>query len=157
MPIGWASPEDIQNFKPTEKSKALDTRCQSVALDGTGNQALVGGENVAGIYDMTIKEWSNRLTAGARITDTLWAKDTAIISTESGAVKGFRGDDQIFEFSSHSGEVTAIALHPCGEILASVGVDRSYVFYDLISASQISQVETDSSKFDTVCFVFLRN
>ena len=42
--------------------------------------------------------------------------------------------------------MTALALHPSGDILASVGVDKNYTFYDLASSVQVLQISTDSRK-----------
>lgn len=84
------------------------------------------------------------LAAGSPITDALWAGNRAILGTSAGAVKIFENDVEISSFSGHAGEVTALALHPSGEILASVGVDKSYIFYDLSSSTQALQMSTDS-------------
>jgi pre-mRNA-processing factor 19 len=51
---------------------------------------------------------------------------------------------EVASFSSHAGGITALALHPSGEILASVGVDKSYVLYDLSSLKPMSQIFTNS-------------
>ena len=81
---------------------------------------------------------------GASVTNTLWAGNKAIVSTSAGLVKVFENGLETSSFSGHAGEVTALALHPSGEILASVGVDKSYIFYDLTSSVQALQISTDS-------------
>ena len=79
------------------------------------------------------------------VTDAIWAGTRAVISTSSGAVKIFENGYIISSFSGHRGTATALALHPSGDILASVGNDRSYILYDLESNTQATQVYTDAS------------
>lgn len=67
-----------------------------------------------------------------------------MVSTSSGAVKVF-GDNET-TFTSHAGSANAVSLHPSGDILASVGVDKSFVFYDLPGGKAVTQVNTDSGK-----------
>jgi pre-mRNA-processing factor 19 len=71
-----------------------------------------------------------------------------VIATATGKVKIFDGAAEVATFSSHAGAATAMALHPCGEMLASVGEDKSYVYYDLSSLKPITKVYTDSGKYD---------
>ena len=84
--------------------------------------------------------------AGSSVTDALWAGSKAILGTSAGTVKAFENGVEVFGFCGHAGGITALALHPSGEILASVGVDKSYCFYDLTSSAQVLQVATDSGK-----------
>jgi pre-mRNA-processing factor 19 len=53
------------------------------------------------------------------------------------------GDNET-TFTSHAGSANGLALHPSGDILASVGVDKSFVFYDLPGGKPVTQVYTDS-------------
>jgi pre-mRNA-processing factor 19 len=83
--------------------------------------------------------------AGGAVTDTVWFGDTPVVSTSSGTVKVF-GESEV-TFKSHAGSINALALHPTGDILASVGVDKSFVFYDLLSGKAITQIYTDSGNY----------
>lgn len=49
--------------------------------------------------------------------------------------------------------MTAISVHPTGDIVASVGIDKSYVLYDLSANSVITQIFTDAGKSRYVTFV----
>lgn len=80
------------------------------------------------------------------VTDILWAGSKAIVGTSTGKVKIFENGFETGNLSGHAGELTALALHPSGQILASVGVDKSYIFYDLESLVQSVQCGTDSGK-----------
>ena len=119
---------------------------KSISLDGTGDLALVGGaDGVAGVYSIAQNQVVQALKgASGAIVDTLWWKNRAVIAAASGAVKIFEGEAEVATFTSHAGSVTALAMHPSGDILASVGVDKSYVFYDLASLRPLSQTFTDS-------------
>lgn len=117
-----------------------------MSLDTSGDLALVGGaDGVAGVFSISQNTVVQALKGGkGAVTDTLWVGSRAVIATSAGVVKAFKNGSEISSFSSHSGEVTALAVHPSGEILASVGVDKSYVFYDLEASVPATQVFTDS-------------
>lgn len=83
---------------------------------------------------------------GAPVTDTIWAGTRAVVATSSGNVKVYENGSDTFDFGGHAGEITALAVHPSGDILASVGLDKSYIFYDLTSHKQVLRVITDSCK-----------
>ncbi len=103
-----------------------------------------GSDGDVTVYSISKAKAVHHVKAGAPVTDVLWAGKTAIVSTASGEVKGYNGKKEIFSFSGHAGQATALALHPCEEILASVGVDKTYIFYDLSSLSQILQISTNA-------------
>lgn len=107
--------------------------------------ALLGGnDGLAGIFSISQNKLVQELSVGAAVTDALWAGDAAVLATSAGTVKIFHNGTETSTFSGHAGEITALSLHPSGEILASVGVDKSYVFYDLSSSVQALQVSTSS-------------
>ncbi len=122
---------------------------RSVAIDSSGDLALAGGVNgAAGVYSISQQKVIQHLQTGdGGVTDTLWWGAKAIISSSDGSVKIFENGSEVKSLRSHSGEITAMALHPSGDILASVGVDKSYVLYDLSELKTVSQVFTDSGKY----------
>jgi len=145
VPEDWASPDTIQSFGPAHTSEPLYPGGKSFALDASGDLALVGGsDGIAGVYSLSQRQVLHALKGGAAITDTLWSSSKAIVSTAAGSVKSFDKATETASFTAHAGEITALALHPSGEILASVGVDKSYVLYDLVSSTPITQIYTDS-------------
>jgi pre-mRNA-processing factor 19 len=151
VPQDWANPETIQSFMPIETSEALYPGANSIAIDTSGDLALVGGtDGTAGLYSISQKKLVQVLNGDSgAIIDTIWWGNRAVFSTSSGRVKIFDiNGTEVATFNSHAGKVTALALHPSGEILASVGVDKSYVLYDLSSLKPVSQVFTDSGIYD---------
>lgn len=87
------------------------------------------------------------------VTDMLWLEDRAVVSTSTGNVKIYENGSELTNFSGHAGEVTALALHPCGDILASVGVDKGYIFYDLRSNTIATQVLSDTGKIARIAVI----
>jgi WD40 repeat protein len=81
---------------------------------------------------------------GGSITGGVWAGSRVVLSTSAGRVKIFEGQEEVTSFPAHAGDVNAVALHPSGDMVASVGGDKSYVLYDLTSTAVVSQVYTDS-------------
>ena len=132
---------------PAQKSKALYTGARTVSVDASGDLALLGGsDGIAGVFSISQNKLVQELPVGSSVTDALWAGSKAIVSTSSGVVKAFENGVEVSSFSGHAGAITALALHPSGDVLASVGVDKSYVFYDLTSSSQVLRISTDSRK-----------
>lgn len=147
VPEDWATPDTVSSFTPTQKSKSLYTGAQAVSVDASGDLALLGGsDGTAGVFSISQNKLVQELPIGSPVTNTLWAGSKAIVGTSSGMVKTFENGVEVSSFSGHAGAVTALALHPSGDILASVGVDRSYIFYDLTSSVQALQVSTDSGE-----------
>lgn len=156
MPEGWATVETISGYQPIETSKALYPGGKSLSLDTTGDLALVGGvDGVAGVYSLSKKQVVQTLKTDGAVTDAVWAGDKAVISSSKGVVKVFENGAEVASFNLHAGEATALAVHPTGDIVASVGVDKSYVIYDLATSHVVTQVWSDSSKFpilpDIIC------
>lgn len=117
-------------------------------MNATGDLALVGGANgIAGVWSIPEKKVLRELDirSGA-ITDAIWIDGRAAFATAEGHVKIFQDGKEVANFRGHSGAVAALALHPCKEILASVGPDKSYIYYDLSALAQGFQAYTDSSK-----------
>ena len=127
------------------ESQASYTGVHNVAVNAGGDLAFLGGsEGQAGIYSVPQAKLVHEIDVKAPITDTLWAGSKSIAATSQGNIH-FISDDQLERtLQAHEGEVTAIAIHPSGEILASVGTDKTYAFYDLTSRSKVLQVPTDS-------------
>ncbi|MCJ1407491.1 hypothetical protein MMC19_001562 [Ptychographa xylographoides] len=147
VPEDWADADTVQSLKPQKLSDSLYPGSRSLSLNENGELALFGGaDGVAGVYSIAQQEVIQTLRGGGgNITDGLWAGSRAILATSRGTVKVFDGASELSSFYIHAGEATSIALHPSGDILASVGVDKSYVFYDLESLTVAIQIYTDSS------------
>lgn len=119
-----------------------------MASNKQGDSALVGGaDGKLGVFSISEKTVIQEMEArpGA-VTDALWLGDQVIASTTAGNVKIYENEAEVSSFSRHAGEVMALALHPSGDILASVGVDKSFVFYDLTSRTVATQVLTNAGK-----------
>ncbi|KAF7930635.1 uncharacterized protein EAE98_005035 [Botrytis deweyae] len=141
VPKGWATTEDIGQFTITSTSEPLYPGCVSLAQ--TEDHLIVGGsKGEAGIYSLAEQKITKSFEAGGPVTGAAFYKSTPIVSTAKGEVKVF-GDEE-HTFTSHAGAVNALALHPSGEILASVGIDKSFVFYDLAEKAAITQIYADS-------------
>lgn len=111
--------------------------------------AIVGGsDGVAGVYSIPENRVQQSFKTSSAVTGAVWYGTQPVVSTSSGAVKVF-GDGEN-TFTSHAGSANALAMHPSGDILASVGVDKSFVFYDLPGGKAVTQVNTDSGKISNI-------
>jgi len=84
------------------------------------------------------------LRCGGFVNDAIWWDAKPILATDKGAIKIFDGDAEVATLGSHAGAAKGLALHPSGDILASLGVDKSYMLYDLTSMKLLTQIFTDS-------------
>lgn len=139
--------EDVEAFKP-KKLSDVAAGSQSIALDKSGDLVLFGGsDGTAGVFSVSEKKVTARLEgAGGAVTDVQWIGSRIAIASSSGAVQVFDDGAEVSSFTRHAGAVTAVAVHPSGEILASVGVDKSFVFYDLEKSVVASQTFTNTSE-----------
>ncbi|KAL8940180.1 MAG: hypothetical protein Q9211_002397 [Gyalolechia sp. 1 TL-2023] len=147
IPDGWVTSDALSSFSPVEKSKPLYTNTRSLAVNKHGDSALVGGvDGKLGVFSIPDKAIIQEMNAGpGAVTDVLWLGDRMVASTSAGNVKIYEKEVEVSSFSGHAGEVTALAVHPSGDILASVGVDKSYIFYDLTSNTIATQVLADAA------------
>jgi pre-mRNA-processing factor 19 len=125
----------------------------SIAVDASGEHAIVGGsDGIAGIYSLPDDKILTVLkVGGGAITDAVWYGSQPVVATSSGAIKVFENGDEAAAFTSHAGAVHALAMHPSGEILASVGADKSFVFYDLVGKKPATQIYTECSTSRVPC------
>jgi pre-mRNA-processing factor 19 len=148
IPEGWATSEAIQSYKPTISSETLYPGGKSLSVDSTGDLALIGGvDGIAGVYSVSKQQIVQTLKIGAPVTDAVFAGSTAVVASASGSVKFFNNGAETASFDSHAGEATAVVVHPTGEIVASVGVDKSYVLYDLATSSVVTQIYSNAGKY----------
>ncbi|KAJ5952555.1 Cell cycle control protein (Cwf8) [Penicillium vulpinum] len=146
VPEGWASSEAISTFKPTETSEPLYPGGRALSINSTGDLALVGGvDGVVGVYSLSQKNVVQTLKTDGPVTDATWAGNKAIVGSSTGSVKVFENGAEVASFASHAGEVTAVTVHATGDIVASVGVDKSYVLYDLATNTVVSQIFCDAA------------
>ena len=148
VPEDWATAEVIQAFKPIDTTEPMCPGSRALAVDQQGGLTLMGGaDGIARAYSVEQRQVVQALKCGRPITDALWAGPRPVVSNSSGSVKVFERDTQLADFHSHAGSATAVTLHPSGDILASVGVDKSYVLYDLKSLKEVTQVFAESGTF----------
>ncbi|KAF7510300.1 hypothetical protein GJ744_006796 [Endocarpon pusillum] len=153
IPEEWATSEEISTFKPQRTSEPLYPGGRLLSINEKDDLALVGGsDGIAGVYSMSENRVLHALkVGGGSITSGVWAGPKAVISTSAGRVKVFERQEEAASFSTHAGEATAVALHPSGDIIASVGVDKSYVLYDLTTSAVATQVYSNTA---LVCVQF---
>lgn len=149
IPDDWATDEEVSTTKPQRRSEPAFAGGRFLSIDHSGALALVGGpDGSAGVYSLSENRVLRTLEArGGSVTGGVWADAKAVISTSAGRVKVFEGEDEAMSFSAHAGEVTAVALHPGSDLIASVGVDKSYVMYDMTTSAVVTQVYTNSGMY----------
>lgn len=148
VPETWVTPEILETFEPKPASQAIVQDPKSLSVDTTGDSIIVGGKGSAVVYSMSQRSVVHTLDCGkSSVLASALAGERPVLGLSSGSVKIFDKATELASFSAHSGAVTALALHPCGDVLASVGVDKSFVIYDLQTMKQIKQQYTDSGMY----------
>lgn len=149
VPSDWVTSEALQEFKPIQSSQDPLAGAQAFATHSAGDLVLYGGEDgQVSIYSTSQGQIVERFAVRAAVTDAVWADNVTVVATAAGSVEGYEAGAKVFSFNAHSGEARAVTLHPCGDLLASVGSDKTFVFYDLMSASQVLQVSANTGEFE---------
>ena len=148
MPDGWANGDVISTFDKVAAANASFDSTKNLRVDSSGDLVLAGGaQGTAGIYSLSQQSQIKTLDFGkGKVVDAIWWDKQVIAGLSTGAIKVF-GDGEITDLGSHSGTVTALSLHPSGDILASVGQDKAYLLYDLRSMKMINRIDVASGKF----------
>ena len=147
VPEDWVTSESVQSFASGKPSRPLYSSVHHIAIDQSGDLVLLGGtEGTAGIYSLSQAKLQQEVETEAPIKDTLWLETAGVVATSTGAIKVLENKVVKSSLQGHNGDVTALALHPSGDILASVGIDKNCIFYDLASFSKAGQIATDSGK-----------
>jgi pre-mRNA-processing factor 19 len=148
VPEDWATGEQVATYDVKKTADTQFTGAKKLAVDETGDFFLCGdSDGDIGVYDLKQGAFTTRSNIGAGgVTGGAWANDKAIVSTASGAVVVTLGGNVVHKFHQHAGAAAAVAVHPCGELAASVGEDKSYVLYDLAHGKVLTQIYSDSGK-----------
>ena len=148
VPEDWATGDAIQTYEVKNTADTQFTGAKTLAVDDTGDFFLCGdSDGDIGVYDLKQSAFTTRSNVGAgAITSGAWANDKPVIATSSGAVVVTQGGTVQAKFRQHAGAATDVAVHPCGDIVASVGIDKSYVLYDLQHSSVLTQIYGDTSR-----------
>lgn len=139
VPAGWASSDEIATFAP-QVSESLPVP-QASSLGAESGYAVVGGlKGDAAIFSTATGQLERSLKVDEPVTDTLWTDTKVAFATSKGSVKIFESGNEVASFSEHAGAATSLAMHPGKAILASVGTDKSFVFYDLNALKRVTRV-----------------
>ena len=152
VPEDWATEEDIQSFKPEGIDSDEAKGAQAIAIDAARDLVLFGGaDGSAQAYSIEQEKPLHVFEGdGGKVTDVVWSGARAIIASSTGAVRVYDDGNEIEKFEQHAGSAVAVAMHPSGDILGSVGVDKSIVFYDITSSKIASQIFTNSGTFNII-------
>ena len=149
VPEGWVTSEEIQAFSSEELVDAKTTGAKALASDKSGDLVLLGGiDGIATLYSVSEKKTVATIACGhGAVTDALLWKRRPVIALSTGEVKVFESDGtELAKANVHAGVCTGISIHPTGDMLVSVGVDKSYAIYELGSLKVLTRVFTASGK-----------
>jgi pre-mRNA-processing factor 19 len=146
VPQGWASSDEVAGLQQVAYTDL--TVSQASSLDTEAEYAAVGGlDGKVDIYSIQANNVERSLDIGEPVTATAWTGSKVIVATSKGSVKVLDSGSETASFQAHAGAVTGLSVHPGGRILASVGVDKSFVFYDLETLEKVSRAYTDAGMF----------
>ncbi|KIW03850.1 uncharacterized protein PV09_05149 [Verruconis gallopava] len=146
IPEGWATAETLEALEEKPHPDASLPGSRALAVDASGDLALFGGiDGVAVIYSISKQQTVQTIKVGSgAVTAAVWWDSRPVLALSTGTVKIFDNGTELGAFSVHAGPATDLSLHPSGDLLASVGSDKSYVIYDLTTMSQIARVFTNT-------------
>lgn len=145
VPEGWATADQISSFDQLNAGK-IEYHPSTLAVDD--DTATIGTvEGDVSIYSLKEGQQKRVLHIGEPLTGTIGTGAKVIYATLKGSVMVYENGEKQFAFSEHAGAVTGISLHPGLDILASVGLDKSIVFYSMEERKKVLRMYTDSRKY----------
>lgn len=139
--------DQMSSFAVTSDLEFPCEGARSISVNNEGVAIIGGSSGHAGIFHISDDKFKSELNLQGEVTDTLFCVDNRVaIASSIGVVKIFDGEIEVAGFTSHAGAVNGLALHPSGAILASVGADKSFTFYDMSSYTIATQVYTESGE-----------
>ncbi|KAI1339396.1 cell cycle control protein [Xylariaceae sp. FL0016] len=144
VPQGWTTPDDITAFAVTASNSLPVPQTTTITLEG-GYAAASGLTGDVAIYSIEADKVERSLKVNEPVTDSIWEGSKVIFATAKGSVKVFENGSEIVSFSEHAGPANGLAMHPSQEILASIGSDKSFVFYDLINLQRATRIYTNAA------------
>lgn len=148
IPAGWATGEEVAALQQVASSQLTVSKTaggSSLALSSESDYASVGGLDARlDIYSLSADAVERTLEVGEPVSADAWTGSKVIVATTKGSVKVYDGGAEAASFSEHAGAVTGLSVHPGKRLLASVGVDKAFIFYDLETLQRVSRVYTDS-------------
>ncbi|KAM7207426.1 Pre-mRNA-processing factor 19 [Naviculisporaceae sp. PSN 640] len=142
VPPEWATPDDISTFGPVGTTELTITQPETLAVQ-QAHAAIGGLDGKLDIYSIDAKQVERSLDIGEPITATVWTENKVFLATSKGSVRALVSGEERANFQAHAGQVTGLSLHPGGRIVASTGVDKSFVFYDIEELKVVSHIYTD--------------
>ncbi|KAK3944380.1 WD40-repeat-containing domain protein [Diplogelasinospora grovesii] len=144
IPQSWASPDNVAALERTVYTDLSISQASSLDLES--DYAAVGGlDGKVDIYSTQTNNLERSLDIGEPVTSTVWQDTKVMIATSKGSVKVYESGSEVASFKEHAGAVTGLCLHSGGELLASVGADKSFVFYHLPTLKRVMRVYTDAA------------
>ncbi|KAI1277722.1 WD40-repeat-containing domain protein [Xylaria sp. FL0933] len=144
VPEEWATPDDVTAFAVRTSNSLPVSNATTLASEGA--YGAVGGlEGDVAIYSVEADKLERNFTVGEPVTDSIWDGPRVFVSTSKSSVKIFESGNETASFAEHAGPATGLAIHPSKAILASIGADKSFVFYDLENLKRATRVYTNAA------------
>ncbi|KAI0006374.1 Prp19-domain-containing protein [Xylariaceae sp. FL0662B] len=145
IPEGWTTSEDVASFS-VEATNSLPVGQATTTGIKDGYAAVGGLQGDVAIYSIDADKVEQSFQVEEPVTDSIWDGSKVILSTSKGSVKIFdESGSEVASFLDHAGPANGLAIHPSKAIFASVGSDKSFVFYDLASLRRATRVYTNSA------------
>ncbi|KAJ4287048.1 hypothetical protein N0V88_007813 [Collariella sp. IMI 366227] len=137
IPQGWITPDEVAVLQQVAYTDLAVSHASSLDIE-SGYAAIGGLDGKVDIYSTQSNTVERSLDIGEPVTATVW-------TGSKGSVKVYDSGSETASFQVHAGAITGLSVHPGGRILASVGVDKSFVFYDLETLQKVSRGYTDAA------------
>jgi pre-mRNA-processing factor 19 len=149
VPEGWVTPEEVASFALRKEDSIPIEKTSTLAVED-GFAAIGSLQGDVAVYSLAAGTVERTLKIGEPVTECVWSGIDGLsklaLATAKGSVKIYGDGVEQVAFKDHAGLVTGLSFHPSGDILASVGGDKSFIFYDLSKLKRITRVFTDARK-----------
>ena len=148
VPEDWATGDDISKYDVNTTVDTQFTGAKCLAVDSAGDFFLCGdSDGDIGVFDLNQTAFVTRSQLGAgAVLSGAWAQGKAVVATATGSIVISEGGNVQAKIHQHAGAAHAVDVHPSVEIIASAGIDKSYVLYELSSGRVLTQIFSDCGK-----------
>ncbi|KAK3313579.1 hypothetical protein B0H66DRAFT_503168 [Apodospora peruviana] len=144
VPSEWATSDYVAALESTASTELSISQTSTLTIQS--EHAVIGSlDGKVDVYSLEANKVERSLDIGEPVTATAWVENKVFTATSKGTVKAYVSGEEKTSFHAHAGPVTGLSVHPGGRIVASTGVDKSFVFYDIETLAVVSHVYTDTA------------
>lgn len=138
---GWATVEEVSHYRELSIGRVDYLPTSLLVNDDYATIGTTEGDVSVYAFDEGVQEQVIQITNHA-ITGVIRTDAKLIVSTDNGSVHVYQNGMKQAAVKAHIGPITGLAFQPAEDMFATVGVDKSFVFYSMLTGEKLRRVYT---------------